>query len=70
MKTVNFNLKHPSQGLWKAQMCFPVYFPRDIFSRTTNTLISLLAKLILARSPLGLRAKIVILGLAVKEFGV
>ena len=41
-------------------MCFPVYFPRDIFSRTTNTLISLLAKLILARSPLGLRAKIVI----------
>ena len=30
------------------------------FSRTTNTLISLLAKLILARSPLGLRAKIVI----------
>ena len=60
LKIVNFYLKHPRHTLWIAQICPRAWESQPNDTHPKRTLISLLAKLILARSPLGLRAKIVI----------
>ena len=53
--------ENPSHVLWIAQICPRTWESQPNDTHPKRTLISLLAKLILARSPLGLRAKIVII---------